>query len=172
MRAMLSLSDIGRSRAGNEIFYGRVLPRVHTTSPQLRRFLLSGMTDVTAQSDEGEPLELTRFDFTSETVERVNKFLVRLTKGFIRHFHPDCDYSQADFHVVFVDDRRKLEEMRSLLNQLRYEERGDGVIRFGHVRTPTGAGGFFHYEFYRVTEFLVMYSDQHPRPWSTTIDPV
>ena len=160
VRAILALSDIGRSQAGNEVFYGSVLRRLRENNQPLLEWLLSRMTDVVVQSDEGVPLELTRFDFTPDMLDRFNKYFERMTKGFIRHFHPDVDYSGATFVVHFVDDRRKLEEMRPLLKQLRYDEKGAEVFRLGHSVTETGAGGFFHYQFYGATEVVAYFSDR------------
>ena len=146
------------------IFQKKVVPRIQTTSPKLRKLLLVGLEDVVVETDKGLQ-ELCKWEFTREVFDKVKEFLVRMSKGLIRHYYPNLDYCNAEFVVRYVDDAKKLLEMKPLLDQLTYDERGEGVFRFGRGITPRGCTGFWIYTFYDVTRFIVFYSDQHPRPW-------
>ncbi len=156
MRAILCLQDIGRSDAGNYIFAQKVILRVHTTSPKLRESLLSRMEDVTLMGEDG-PQELTSYDLP---VKEVHDFLVRLTKGLLRNFHPEHDYDQDEFRSRYVKDGEVFAEFEALKVVMKYEERGVDVFRFGHVLTRDGRVGIWHYTFYRVTSFWVRHESQ------------
>lgn len=77
--------------------------------------------------------------------ERGDRFMTRLTKGFIRNFYPHYDYSNDDFHVYCVkpfkeNERAVLFDLVHARNLTR-DSRGDGVIDFWHGITAEGKGG-------------------------------
>jgi hypothetical protein len=158
MRAIFSLADIGRSASGDVIFHTKVLPRTVEKNPRLRKFILSRMQDVTFITDDGLQ-ELTKFEMPTE---RVNEFLVRMTKGLIWHFHPDYDYSQSEFGIRHIEkpDEETISALEPSLVGTKYEERGDGAIRFRHGLTDTGLSGIWLYIFYDVVWYLVVHSNR------------
>src|ERR1700722_14122860 len=130
MRALLSLSDIGRSTAGDAVFRDRVVPRIEKSSPKLRDWLLSGMEDIELETPTGT-IKLTRWTFSEADMKRVQKFMARLTKGFLRYLFPELDISKVECFARHIHNQSILAELKPITDRLRYDERGDGVIRFG-----------------------------------------
>ena len=87
--------------------------------------------------------------------------MVRLTKGFIKNFYPDYDYSEDTFHVFCVRPYKENEKetLLSLVraNNLIRDSRGDGVIDFWHRITVEGRGGAWVFCFYQAAFFIVLH---------------
>ncbi len=93
--------------------------------------------------------------------ERIERFMVRLTKGFLRFYYPDYDYSHSTFSVRHVPStEQSLRALEEGLVGTRYDERGEGVIRYRHGISDTGLSGVWFYMFYDAVWFLV----HHARP--------
>ncbi len=89
--------------------------------------------------------------------ERVNRFMIRLTKGFLRYFYPRFNYNDLSmsFEPRLIDPSEdSLRFLESILPRLHSEERGAGVFRVWHGFTPTGSGSFF-FMFYHHLLFFV-----------------
>ena len=91
--------------------------------------------------------------------ERGDRFMIRLTKGFIRHFHPEYDYSNDKFEVQCAKpfNVKEWEHWRNILKILEttHDSRGDGVIDFWH-RLPDEDGlGAWVFLFYHAALFVV-----------------
>jgi hypothetical protein len=156
MRAILSMSA-GRSRAGDEIWEQKVIPGTVLRSPAFRDYVLS-RTRVTQVSLPGGAVEMGAFELPTE---RVNQFIIRLTKGFLRYFHPEYEYRSAHFQVRHIEPTEEaLTNLERNLAGTTYEERGDGVVRLRHGITDSGQGGIWLLIFYDAVWFLVV----HTRP--------
>ena len=63
--------------------------------------------------------------------DRLNKFIKRLCKGLLYHFHPDYSYSDAEYIINNILPSQEVNEvMPELLGNLIYDSRGDTVFRF------------------------------------------
>jgi hypothetical protein len=157
MRAIFALSDLGRSKAGDVIWEQKIMPKMTSNTPKLREFLLSRMQDVSLDTKDGVQ-ELSTFEIPTD---RVDQFLVRLTKGFIRNFYPDYDYNNSGFSVrTITPDADSVAKLLTFIGSTKYAERGDGVVRFRYGITNTGLSGVWLYIFYDVAWFLVFHQKQ------------
>ncbi len=91
--------------------------------------------------------------------ERGDRFMIRLTKGFIRHFYPEYNYSNDKFEVQCAKpfNVKEWEHWRNILMILEntHDSRGDGVIDFWH-RLPDGDEvGAWVFLFYHAALFVV-----------------
>ena len=62
--------------------------------------------------------------------------MVRITKGLLTKFYPNYDYSNDLFTVRFPPLTETPEEFSvfaSIVSQMRFDSKGEGVIRFRHV---------------------------------------
>ena len=85
------------------------------------------------------------FDF-----DRVERFVLRVTKGLLSFYYPDYDYSDDTFSLRFVEPtRRKPEQVRTPVKDcLRYDSRGDGVIQYRFGLSDTRRSGVWIIVFY------------------------
>ena len=91
--------------------------------------------------------------------DRVEGFLVRITKGLLRHFHSAYDYRAAQFAVrQILPTEAEVTDLQQCLVGTSYEERGDGVIRFRHGITDSGRGGLWLYIFYDAVWYFVVHT--------------
>jgi hypothetical protein len=98
--------------------------------------------------------------------DRGDRFIVRLTKGFIRHFHPNYDYSNDKFEVNCVKPFNLNEWgfVRNLVQMLPHDSRGDGVIDFWH-RLPAGEDpGVWLFCFYQAAVLIVWHERNDAKP--------
>jgi hypothetical protein len=146
---------VGRSPAGDEIWETRVIPNTTRRNPALREYMLSRMKEVHVIMLP-EIMDLVAFEIPTE---RVNAFLIRVTKGLLHHFHRSYDYRSADFQVRHIEPTEDtLTALEELLPGTAYEERGDGVVRFRHGITDSGLGGVWLYIFYDAIWYLVFHT--------------
>lgn len=154
VRAWFS-APLGRSEAGEWIFEHKVVAGTVVQSAAFREKMLSTMKDTRLLTEVGE-IEVTSFTVPSDRVER---FLVRCTKGLLTHYYPDYDYLTAMFRVQHVTPRldmlSKLEPVRNLLV---YDERGRGVFQFRRGLTDSKQSGLWLFVFYGAVIFLVAHT--------------
>ena len=130
------------------------MPKMNRGTPKLREFLLSRMKDVFLNTKDSVR-ELSTFEIPRD---RVDRFLVRLTKGFIRYFYPDYDWGNSEFSVrTITPDEESIAKLLTFIGRTKYAERGEGVIRFRYGITDTGLSGVWLYIFYDVAWFLVFH---------------
>jgi len=117
-----------RSGAGEWIWQNKVVPSLFERNRKLAQNARSFLGFRKLAAGGGE-IELPALGFPRERVER---YMIRITKGLLRHFHPEYDYSQDVFDVKdMLPSPEGIELLRRLTEQLPlYEERGDGVFRF------------------------------------------
>jgi hypothetical protein len=63
--------------------------------------------------------------------ERGNRFLIRITKGLMREFYPEVDYSEAIFEVSQIEPTQEFVD--TVLSRMISDERGNGTFRFWRV---------------------------------------
>lgn len=68
-----------------------------------------------------------------EIPHEIEAMFIRMTKGWIRHFYPDFDYSQCDWFPSFADPFVAKETFKGLPASMIYTERGDGIFRLKHL---------------------------------------
>jgi hypothetical protein len=87
-------------------------------------------------------------------VKKTKDYLVRLTKGFIRHFNPEIDYSKAKFKVSNIIPNQQIVDM--LYQKYFYVERGSGVFRMWRMFVKDmGVKSLWVYVFYDGLMFMV-----------------
>jgi len=150
-------ASIARSNAGDWIWENKVLKNTLTRSPALATQFLEGSKKVWLQTPSGE----VEMDVLSIPKERVENYLVRLTKGLLTHLYPDFEYSKSLFDVARIDphDKEMVHELIERIPRMDYFELGEGVFRVLHVRvvdSPTNA--LFTYIFYDSVGFMVRVS--------------
>jgi hypothetical protein len=92
--------------------------------------------------------------------------MVRLTKGFIRHFYPNYDYSIDKFEINCVKpfNLNEGDPVRSLVQMLPHDSLGDGVIDFWH-RLPAGEDpGVGLFCFYKAAVLIVWQTRNDTKP--------
>ena len=95
-------------------------------------------------------------------VRRATPFIIRLTKGLLRHFHPDYDYTDTPFQVNNLAPQPKhLAVFAQLTPLLQYDERGEGVFRFwrGFAQDVLDSGVWV-YLFYDAACFVVYHGQR------------
>lgn len=100
-----------------------------------------------------------RFPLSYFPDERGDRFMIRLTKGFIRHFHPEYDYSHDKFEVQPAKpfNPSQWEHWGNIIRIMEssHNSRGDGVIDFWHSLPDEGWEGVWIYCFYGAVFFAV-----------------
>jgi len=124
---MVLSSGLNRSATGDYIWENKVLPNTVKRLPTEVDKILESCEDALIETASG-PMDVVRFKIDPH---RVNRYMVRLTKGLLRHYFPDYDYSQSRFDVEKVGPQR-LEQLDSIEHLLRLEERGDAVFSTHH----------------------------------------
>ena len=97
------------------------------------------------------------------TVNRATPFIIRLTKGLLRHFHPDYDYTDTPFRVINLAPKPKhFAFFAKLTPLLQCDERGEGVFRFwrGFARDVPDSGVWV-YLFYDAACFVVYHGQRY-----------
>jgi hypothetical protein len=144
---------IGSTPAGEWILTKKVVPGIMTRSPAFRESLLNSMTDTKLLTEEDVLIDVVSFTFDPERVER---FVIRVTKGLLSFYFPDYDYSHDIFSLRFVEPTREnLNKLDTVKDHLRYDSRGDGVIQYRFGLTDTHRSGIWIIVFYGATIFLV-----------------
>lgn len=124
-----------------------------TKSPAFRETLLNSMENTKVLTEENGLVDVVSFEFDWERVER---FIIRVTKGLLSFYYPDYDYSCDTFGCRFVEPTREnLNKLDMVKDLLRYDFRGDGVIQFRFGLTDTRRSGIWIIVFYGATIFLV-----------------
>jgi hypothetical protein len=155
LRAYFSIS-INRSPSGDRVWEENVIPGTIARSPKLQSDMVRRMKKVCVATATG-------IDFLPAIEvpdERIEKFLVRVTKGMLRHFYPEYEYQHDDFSVRLISpiNERKLRSLDKFIMATKYEERGGDVLRFRHGITDTGLSGVWLYIFYDSVWYLVFHT--------------
>ncbi len=152
-------SHLGASRAGNWILQNKVIPGVIKHSPAFRNTMLASMKDIRIHTEDGD-IEAIRLTIPFARVER---FIIRITKGLLTHYFPDYNYSKDWFRVAHIPSRTDaLEKIQPIRDSLEYDERGHGIFQFRRGLMPSKQSGVWLLLFYESVSFLVQHSKTDP----------
>lgn len=148
-------APLGTSSAGEWIFKNKVLPGTIKGSPAFAKKMLASMKEVKVSGPAGEgkaiALRMPR--------DRVEQWIIRITKGLLKHHYPNYDYSSAQFDVLYIGQNEELrEKLGPLRGQLSYDEKGGEVFQYRHGVTKSGESGLWILGFYRATIFFVSHT--------------
>jgi hypothetical protein len=147
---------IGSTPAGEWILKNKVAPGTMVRSPAFRESLLKSMENTELLTEEHGLIDVVSFKFDYDRVER---FVLRVTKGLLSFYYPEYDYSDDAFEVRYVEPTREnLSILEPVKNILRYDYRGDGVIQYRFGLTDTKLTGLWILIFYGATIFLVRHT--------------
>ena len=127
MRVFLSAAA-NRTDAGTRIWRGGVVGSSFARSERLRMSFRNMLLPILAQINGiVQP--------TSALIvgqQRANRYLVRLTKGLLRFYHPDYNYTDDYFHIDQISPRA--DTLGPIIDTFAYDQRGDGVFQVLHGR--------------------------------------
>jgi hypothetical protein len=145
-------AHLGASKAGEWIVENRASKR----SPALIQSLLATMEQTKLLTVEDGEIDVTSFEIP---VDRMEKFMIRVTKGLLTHYFPDYGYATAVFDVKHirqtVDNLSKLEPLK---NMLQYDCRGDEVFQYRGGITDSKQSGVWILLFYGTVLFAVSHT--------------
>jgi hypothetical protein len=89
-------SSVSRSKEGRWIWKHRVMESSFKRSPKLMANVAKHIIPLAVEG----PLEHTTAPAMIYPHERANPYLTRITKGLMRHFHPEIDYGHITFQAI------------------------------------------------------------------------
>lgn len=143
-------SVINRSKSGEWIWNNKVMDSSFKRSPKLKQSTIKSLVPLQAEIN-GIYVQETGMTYP---VKKTKEYLVRLTKGFTKHFNPEIDYSHANFKVSNIIPNQQIVDM--LYRKFFYVEKGDGVFRMWRMFVKDmGAKSVWVYVFYDGLMFMV-----------------
>jgi hypothetical protein len=150
-------AHLGASEAGEWIIKNRTAKTSHALLQSLR----NTMKETKLLTVEEGEIEVTTYELPKE---RIDRFLIRITKGLLTHYFGEYDYSIAVFDVKHVrqtvDNLSKLEPLRDLLQ---YDYRGDDVFQYRGGLTDSKESGVWIFLFYGAVLFVVSHTKNNWR---------
>jgi hypothetical protein len=144
--------QLGGSSAAQWIFENKVLKNTVVRAPSLRETMLSTMKEVVLPTIDGN-ISATQFEIPRE---RVEQFVIRVTKGLITKYFPEHDYFDAAFNAKHIPSTiESLTHLETVKNTLRYDS---GVFEFRYGLTDSGQSGVWILVFYECAIFLVVHT--------------
>ncbi|MBI2601286.1 hypothetical protein HYW42_05030 [Candidatus Daviesbacteria bacterium] len=141
-------SVINRSKAGEWIWNHKVMNSSFVRSPKLKENVKNSLVPL-RDSNTG-----ILYHGITLHESRVKPYLIKITKGLIRHFHPEADYSKSQFRVIMINPTQEI--IDKTLVKFVYDERGDGIFRFWRAFYTTGqAESVWVYVFYDGLMFIL-----------------
>jgi hypothetical protein len=147
MRVFLA-APVGRSLAGDQVWHDGVIQRSFGRSDSLRRRFALSMTEVLALRDG----VISPHQAITIPQEEAKAYIVRITKGLLRHFYPDLDYSTHSFSLDHLEP--SADNIGMLSERFTYDSRGDGVFRFFREVVLEPCMGIWVYFFYERVCFM------------------
>lgn len=165
MRVLLAMG-IGHTDAAEWIIQNKVFPGTLKRSPALRANIRKSMESVLITDEDGQPMEVVKYSMDRARAER---FIIRVTKGLLRHYYPHYDASQDRWTAIHMGlELAELAKIETLKDQLpHFDQRGDGVVCYKFGFTAEGLTGIWLVLFYGSALFLVTHSHA---PWSVNDD--
>ncbi|KKR91137.1 MAG: hypothetical protein UU42_C0021G0004 [Candidatus Woesebacteria bacterium GW2011_GWA1_41_13b] len=143
-------SVINRSKSGEWIWNNKVMDSSFKRSPKLKQTTIKSLVPVQSEIN-GMKVQQTGMTYP---VKKTKEYLVRLTKGFTKHFNPEIDYSYARFKVSNIIPNQQIVDM--LDKKFFYVEKGDGVFRMWRMFVKDmGAKSVWVYVFYDGLMFTI-----------------
>ncbi|PIZ94871.1 MAG: hypothetical protein COX81_02305 [Candidatus Magasanikbacteria bacterium CG_4_10_14_0_2_um_filter_37_12] len=116
-------SVINRSKTGESVWNKKVMQSSFVRSPKLKSATIKSLVPIEEEIN-GIKVKATGITYP---IKKTKSFLVRLTKGFTRHFNPEIDLAGAKFKVYHITPNQQIVDM--LHQKFFYVEKGDGVFR-------------------------------------------
>jgi len=110
------------------------------------------------------PIGKVEFPTFSIPQNRVVNYLIRLTKGLLRHHYPNYDYSETPFLVnhILLSNEQEMIVLYKIINLMTYNELGNGVFRYWHgFAVDSPESGIWVYTFYDGSCFLVFHGKNY-----------
>lgn len=143
-------SVINRSKSGEWIWNNKVIGSSFKRSPKLKQATLKSLIPLQTKTN-GITIQETGMTYP---IEKTKKYLVKLTKGFTRHFNPEINYTQAKFKVSNIIPNQQIADM--LYEKFFYVEKGNGVFRMWRMFVKDlGAKSVWVYVFYDGLMFMI-----------------
>jgi len=143
-------SVINRSKSGEWIWNNKVMDSSFKRSPKLKQTTIKSLVPLQSEIN-GIKVQQTGMTYP---IKKTKEYLVRLTKGFTKHFNPEIDYSQAKFKINNIIPNQRIVEM--LYQKFFYVEKGNGVFRMWRMFVKDmGAKSVWVYVFYDGLMFMV-----------------
>ena len=143
-------SVINRSKSGTRIWDEKVMESSFKRSPKLKTATIKSLVPVETEIN-GIKVQTTGMTYP---IKKTKDYLVRLTKGFTRHFNPEIDLSRANFKVNNIIPNQQIIDM--LYQKFFYVERGDGVFKMWRMfAKDMGVMSIWVYVFYDGLMFTI-----------------
>lgn len=147
--AFMIFASMTRVRSENgERIWKKALNSSLKNSPKLKENIIKSLVEV-KDPETGEIM-------TGVTIpdKRVNNYLIRVTKGLIRNFHPELATGNSKFEVIMLN---KNTDVTNALSKFVYDERGNGTFRFwrAFINNPVDLKSAWVYMFFDGLMFMV-----------------
>ena len=143
-------SVINRSKSGEWIWSNKVMESSFKRSPKLKQATIKSLVPLQAEIN-GIKIQETGMTYP---VKKTKEYLVRLTKGFTKHFNPEINYSLANFKISNIIPNQQIVDM--LYKKFFYVEKGEGVFRMWRMFVKNmGTKSVWVYVFYDGLMFMI-----------------
>lgn len=143
-------SVINRSKSGEWIWDNKVMRSSFKRSPKLKQATVKSLVPLKSEIN-GIKVQQTGMTYP---VKKTKEYIVRITKGFTKHFNPEIDYSQAKFKINNIIPNQRIVDM--LYQKFFYVEKGNGVFRMWRMFVKDmGVKSVWVYVFYDGLMFMV-----------------
>lgn len=143
-----------QSEKGMWIWKNKVLASTFQRSPALKARIRESLLHLPVQTNQGvEIMPIIQFP-----IERMSRWLIRITRGLLFKFHPVIDSSDMHFDVQQITPSQEFVDFMAA--NMTYDERGDGIFRFWRaiVLDDIHYPGIWSYVFYDGMCFSVTHS--------------
>ncbi len=158
-------SSVFRNEAGDTIWNTHVIPSFAKRNGKLAKNIQPYLKfkEVEGMVGMGIKLKVPTFSIPED---RAQKFLIRTTKGLLRRFHPEYDYSEVEFVALHVPPTIEgVKTATELTGMLAYDQRGNGVFRFWRgFPEDAPKKGVWVYLFYDGACFVVFHGKKLLKP--------
>ena len=147
---IFAAGDINRSYEGGKIWEEKVMGSTFKRSPKLRKNVIDCLGSIPIQTNTGLKGTL---PYLVIPVDRVNNFLVKMTKGFIYHFYPNLKRNEFVFEVTQLNKNAK--GVQEAISMLYADKRGKNTFDFWRGISPETGDGLWIYTFYNAQTFMI-----------------
>ena len=143
-----------QSDKGLWVWKNKVAASTLKRSPKLAQHMRTSLLLLPVRTDKGvEVMPAIQFP-----PERMNRWLIRITRGLLAKFYPHIETLDMHFEVQQIAPSQDIAAF--MFKTMKYDERGDGVFRFWRNIVEDGAHylGIWSYVFYDGLCFKVTHS--------------
>ena len=147
-----------KSKEGKWIWEKKVIDSSFRRSPKLQENVMQFVKMMNPNISGWSEPQLT----LSLPPERAEKFLFRITKGFLTHLYPEYNFRKDTFKgyniLRFVPRHNQI--ISELIDNCTHELISEGVFEFWHAITMENNGGCWVYRFYDSAWLAVFHSNE------------